>query len=158
MVADPMARRGSRRWLVPVAVLTVGLLGLLEPAASANWSVTVAANSGGEAASIAASSPTGVAAACVSSTGYTIKVSWTAPSTRVTKYTVYQATSTTSTPGTYTSTGTATTTSWTSGTLATGKNYWYEVVASYGTVWTSGYSTTTGESTISSTNPECKQP
>ncbi len=107
---------------------------------------------------MAASPPTGVTATCTSSTGYTINVSWTA-SAHATSYTIYQAKSTTTTPGTYSSAKSgATGTSWPTGTLTTGYNYWYEVAAVYSTKWTSAKSAATGETTISSTNPECQQP
>jgi hypothetical protein len=158
-VTDPMARRLTLRWVLFAVVLAVSLASGIQPAAGTSWTVSLKTGSGGEAASIAASPPTGVTATCVSSTGYTIKISWTAPNTHVTSYTVYQATSTTTTPGTYASVKTGvTTTSWTTGTLTTGENYWYEVVSLFGTIWTSAKSSATGETTISSTNPECKQP
>jgi len=154
-----MARRLTNRWLLFAVVLVASLVSGIRPAAGSNWSVTLQTGSAGEAASLAASPPTGVAAACVSSTGYTIKVTWTAPNTHVSSYTIYQAKSTTGTPGTYSLTATGVTgTSWTSGTLGTGYNYWYEVVALYGTIWQSAKSSATGETTISSSNPECKQP
>lgn len=105
---------------------------------------------------MAASFPTGVAAACTSTTRYAIKVSWTA-STQATSYTIYQAKSTTTTPGTYTSVKSGTTgTSWTTGTLTTGYNYWNEVAAVLSTKWTSAKSAATGETTISSTG--CQSP
>jgi hypothetical protein len=153
-----MVRPVLPRWLVLVGVLVVSLLDQVQPAAATNWSVALNTGSGGEVASMATSPPTGVTAACPSSTGYTIKVSWTA-STHATSYAIYQAKSTTTTPGTYSSAQTGVTgTSWTTGTLATGYNYWYEVATVYGKNWTSAKSTATGETTISSTSPECKQP
>ncbi|MGD0743333.1 MAG: hypothetical protein ABSA31_08640 [Acidimicrobiales bacterium] len=156
-----MARRVSARWVVLTVALSLGLLGQVQPAEGVGtaWSVALRAGSGGEAASIAASPPSGVAAACVSSGGKTISVSWTAPNTHVSSYTVYQATSTTGTPGTYSSVATGQTgLSWTTGTLTTGRNYWYEVVSAYSSSWTSAKSAATGETTISSSSPQCRQP
>jgi cellulose 1,4-beta-cellobiosidase len=86
----------------------------------------------------------------------TIKVSWTAV-THATTYTVYD--STTSATGTYSSVAAGVaTTSWTSGTLSSGTNYWFEVTASVGSNWTTAKSSATAESTINSTSPYCSQP
>lgn len=77
--------------------------------------------------------------------------------THATTYSVYE--STTTATGTYTSVATGvTTTSWTSGTLTAGTNYWFEVLAVIGTNWAGTRSVATGESTIQSSNPYCKQP
>ena len=153
-----MVRPVLPRWLVLVGVLVVSLLDQVQPAAATTWSVALMTGSGGEAASMATTPPTGVTAACPSSTGQTIKVSWTA-SAHATSYTIYQAKSTTATPGTYSSAQSGVTgTSWTTATLTAGYNYWYEAATVYGSNWTSAKSTATAETTISSTSPECKQP
>lgn len=126
------------------------------PAWASNWVVPLYSGSSGEGHSNALpTAPGSPAAACVSSTGKTIKVTWSAVALAAT-YTVYDTT--TSATGTYTSVATGvTTTSWTSGTLATG-NYWYEVTAYQGTNWQSPKSSATAETTISSTGTTCKQP
>jgi len=126
--------------------------------AAGNWVVHVAAGSKGEAhAQALPSAPTGVSATCAAPTiSKTIKVSWTAV-THATNYAVYD--STTSATGPYSSiaSGVATT-SWTSGTLTTGTNYWFEVTVNFGSNWVSAKSSATGESTINGVNPFCIQP
>jgi hypothetical protein len=153
-----MTRRVSARWLFLAVVLTVIVLGQVPSVGASNWSVVLETGSRGEAESMTASPPASVAASCVSPSGYTIDISWSAV-THASSYTVYQSKTTSSSPGTYTSAKTGVTgTSWTTGTLATGYNYWYEVVSVYSTPWTSAKSTASGETTISSSSPECKQP
>ncbi len=126
--------------------------------ASGNWVVHVAAGSKGEAhAQALPSAPTGVSAACSApTTSKTVKVSWSAV-THATNYSVYD--STTSATGTYSlvASGVAAT-SWTSGTLTTGTNYWFEVTVNFGSNWASAKSSATGESTINGSNPFCVQP
>ena len=146
---------GSR---VPRLILIVVVAGMILPitdtAWGSNWVPTVRAASSGEGrAQGIPAAPTGVVAACTSSTAKTVKVSWTAV-TKATNYTVYEAT--TSATGTYSSVATGVTTaSWTSGTL-TAANYWFEVAAHIGTNWLGTNSSATGESTISS--GRCVQP
>ncbi|MGP8066322.1 MAG: hypothetical protein ACLP81_08100 [Acidimicrobiales bacterium] len=125
--------------------------------AATNWTVSLKTGSGGEAQSIAASPPTGAAAACTSPSTRTIKVSWTAPSpsTHLTSYTVYD--STTGTPGTYTPLQTGATSPYTTASLPA-DNYWFEVVAIYASTWSSAYSTATAETTIAWGGTECKVP
>jgi hypothetical protein len=115
--------------------------------------------SGGEAASLtAAPPPTAVAAACVSTTGYKIKLTWTAPAHASTYNVLVSTTSATSGFGAAPSGSGLTTTSFTSANLATG-NYWYEVAAIDGTNWTSSDAPANLETTISTTTtPHCKQP
>jgi hypothetical protein len=155
-----MTRRVCVRWLVLTVALTLGLLGQIQPAGGAgtNWSVGLKSGSGGEAASLtAAPPPTGVAAACVSTTGYTIKVSWTAPA-HASSYNVLV--STTSGSGGFGAAPSGTglkTTTFTSATLGAG-NYWYEVAAVDGSNWTSSDVVASSETTISTSSPHCKQP
>ena len=67
--------------------------------------------------------------------------------------------STTSATGTYSLAASGVTgTSWTSGTLTSGTNYWFEVTVNIGSNWASGKSSATGESTINSVTPFCIQP
>jgi hypothetical protein len=124
--------------------------------AATNWIVTLHSSSAGESSAQALpAAPTGVAAACTSSSTETIKVTWSAV-TLATTYSVYD--STTSATGTYTLvTSGVSATSYTTASLSSG-NYWYEVTASIGTHWAGSKSTATGETTIASTSPECKQP
>lgn len=156
-----MARRVSARWLVVTVALTLGLLGQVQPAGGAgtNWSVALKTGSGGEAASLtAAPPPTAVAAACVSTTGYTIKVTWTAPAHASSYNVLVSTTSGTSGFGAAPSGTGLKTTSFTSATLGAG-NYWYEVAAVDGTNWTSSDAAANSETTISTTTtPHCKQP
>ncbi len=102
--------------------------------------------SGSKGEAHAQAAPTGVSAACTSSSAQTVKVSWVGVS-KATTYTVYDAT--TWATGTYTSIASGvTTSSWTSATLSAA-NYWFEVTAYTGTNWVSAKSTVTAESRIS---------
>ncbi len=150
-----------RTLLVAAPIALVGLLLASSTGvawSATNWTVTLHAASSGEGHSqTVPSAPTGVTAACTNpSFSKTITVSWTAV-THATTYTVYD--STTSATGTYSSIATGvTTTSWTSGTLTSGTNYWFEVTVSVGSNWTSAKSSATGESTINFFSPYCVQP
>ncbi|HEX4163557.1 MAG TPA: hypothetical protein VHZ05_13725 [Acidimicrobiales bacterium] len=152
-------RRGTLLVATPIALVGL-LLGSSTGAAwpATNWTVTLRTASSAESHSqTVPSAPTGVSAACnAPTTAKTIKVSWTAV-THATTYTVYD--STTSATGTYTAiaTGVAAT-SWTSGTLNSGTNYWFEVTVSVGSNWTSTKSSASTESTINSLSPFCVQP
>jgi hypothetical protein len=126
--------------------------------AASNWVVHVGAGSKGESqASVLPAAPTGIAASCAApTTAKTIKVTWNAV-THATTYSVYD--STTSAGGTYSLVASGvSTTSWTSGTLTSGTNYWFEVVGVVGSNWASVKSSASAESTINSTNPFCIQP
>jgi cellulose 1,4-beta-cellobiosidase len=152
-------RRGTLLVAAPIGLVAL-LVGSSTGAAWAatNWTVTLHTASSAESHSqTVPSAPTGVSAACnAPTTAKTIKVSWTAV-THGTTYTVYD--STTSATGAYSSIATGVTTaSWTSGTLTTGTNYWFEVTVSVGSNWTSAKSSASTESTINSTSPFCVQP
>jgi hypothetical protein len=126
--------------------------------AASNWVVHVAAGSKGESqASVLPAAPTGIAATCAApTTSKTIKVTWNAV-THATSHSIYD--STTSAGGTYSLVASGVvTTSWTSGTLTSGTNYWFEVVAVVGSNWASVKSSASAESTINSSNPFCVQP
>ena len=98
----------------------------------------------------------GPAATCAApSSAKTVTLTWTAV-THATGNTIYA--STTSATATDTSIGTVTTSPWTSGTLTSGTNYWFEVVANIGSNWSSGKSSVTSECTINSASPYCVQP
>jgi hypothetical protein len=156
-----MARRVSARWLVLTVALTLGLLGQVQPAGGAGtkWTVALKSGSRGEAASLtAAPPPTGVAAACVSTTGYTIRVTWIAPA-HASTYNVLVSTTSASSGFSTAPSGTGlTTTTFTSASLGAA-NYWYEVAAVDGSSWTSSDAVANSETTISTmTTPHCKQP
>ena len=144
-----------------VLLLVVGSCILLsDPVADAasNWVVHIAAGSKGESqASVLPLAPTGIAASCAApTTAKTIKVTWNAV-THATTYSIYD--STTTAGGTYSLMASGVSgTSWTSGTLTSGTNYWFEVVAVVGSNWASVKSSASAESTINSTNPFCIQP
>jgi hypothetical protein len=126
--------------------------------AASNWSVQVAAGSKGESqATVLPVAPTGISATCAApTTAKTIKVTWNAV-THATTYSVYD--STTTAGGTYSLVASGVSgTTWTSGTLTSGTNYWFEVVATVGSHWASVKSSASVESTINSTNPFCVQP
>jgi hypothetical protein len=155
-----MARRVSARWLFLTVALTLGLLGQVQSAGGAgtNWSVALRSGSRGEAASLtAAPPPTGVTAACVSTWGYTIKVSWIASAHASTYNVLVSMTSASSGFGAAPSGTGLKTTTFTSATLGAG-NYWYEVAAVDGSSWTSSDVVANLETTISTTTPHCKQP
>jgi hypothetical protein len=154
--------KGRRCTLLVAAPIALGGLLLVSSTGAAwaatNWTVTLHTASSAEAHSqTVPSAPTGATATCnAPTTAKTIKVSWTAV-THATTYTVYD--STTSATGTYSSIATGvTTTSWTSGSLNTNTNYWFEVTVSIGSNWTSAKSSATAESTINLFSPFCVQP
>lgn len=144
----------SLRPFVVTVLLTAVLLVGAGTSWASSWVVKVAPGGSGEATALGApAAPSGVAAACTSSTMKTVNVTWSAV-THATSYSLYQ--STTSASGTYSvaASGVAGT-SWTSSKLASG-NYWFEVAAFVGTNWLSVKSSATGESTISGSG--CVQP
>lgn len=142
-----------------VLVVAVSLSGFVAPlaaSAATGWMVQLVASSKGETKAQALPvAPTSVSATCnAPTTSMVIKVTWNGI-THATNYAVYQATSTTSTPGSYTKLTTVTTTSWISGTLTAGTNYWYKVVTDVGTNWAGAQSAATTERSITSANPFC---
>ncbi len=139
---------------VGMAALTLACVG---PAAASSWAIAVGTGSSGEVQSSSLpAAPGGPAAACVSSSSNTIKVTWSAV-TDASSYTVYEATSASTGPYSAAATG-ITSTSWTSGSLSSG-NYWFEVSAYEGTNWQSTDSAATAESTVtSSPSKTCRQP
>jgi hypothetical protein len=125
---------------------------------ASNWVATVASGSKGESqATSLPATPGSVGATCAApTTAKTIKVTWSAVSL-ATSYSVYD--STTSATGTFSLlAGGVTGTSWTSGTLTSGKNYWFKMTATIGNNWISAQSAASPESTINSTAPFCVQP
>jgi len=154
-------KQGARSFVLALTCVAVSLLlpwTVTGAWAAGNWVVHAAAVTSGEAhAQALPSAPTGVSAACPApTTSKTIKVSWTAV-THATTYSVYDSTTAATGPYTVIASGVATT-SWTSGTLTTGTNYWFEVTVNFGSNWTSAKSSATGESTINGANPFCIQP
>lgn len=114
--------------------------------ASAAWSVGVAGGGRGQAASAAAPAvPSGVAAACTSATGQTIRVSWTAAS-RATSYAVYE--SVTGAAGVYTLLAAWPASPYTTGTLTPAVTYYFEVEAVSGSSWASALSSPTAGHSI----------
>jgi len=149
----------------PLLVVLAGALLVSSAAAhgawgATTWAVHAAAASAGEAqAQALPAAPASPNATCAApTTSKTVTLTWAAVPD-ASAYAVYEATSTTSTPGSYSSAKTGlTATSWTTGTLSAAKNYWFEVVADIGTNWVSAFSAATAESTINSANPYCVQP
>jgi hypothetical protein len=142
--------------LLLAALLSTVLLISSGAAFASSWTLTLQAGSAAEAQAQAAPlAPTGVSAACVSSTEREVKVTWGAVA-HTSSYTVYD--STTSSSSGYASVATGQTgTSWTSGTLSAG-NYWFKVAAYVGTKWVSANSAATAETTIKTSGTECTQP
>jgi hypothetical protein len=155
-LGDPDEGAGSflRRLALIGVVAAVFLAAAGSTAWASTWAIVLRSGSAGESRAQAVPvAPTGITAACTSSTTRTVKVTWTAVA-KATSYTVYDAT--TSATGTYTSVASGVTTaSWTSGTLAAA-NYWFEVVAFTGTNWSGPKSTASPESTTTSSG--CTQP
>jgi hypothetical protein len=152
---SPATTMRSRRTAGFVIVVAVGLLlGTAGTAWATNWVLALHTGSSGEPkAQGAPATPAGATAVCTSSSGKTIKVSWSTV-TKATSYSVYEAT--TSASGTYSLVASGVSaTSWTSGTLSAA-NYWFEVAAYVGTNWLGTKSSATAESTISSSG--CVQP
>jgi hypothetical protein len=125
------------------------------PASASSWTVAAKTGSTGESrAQAGPAAPTGVSDTCVSSSEREVTVTWNAV-TDASNYSVFKSTTLT---GSYLSAATKVTgTSWTSGTLAAGTVY-FKVEALVGTNWVSAESTATGETTLSTSNPECTQP
>ncbi len=139
------------------AVLTAACLLWAVPASATTWAAALGSGSHGESqAKPAPSPPATVSTVCVApATERVVTVSWTAV-TDATTYSIFKSTSTST--GSYSSTATGLTgTSWESGTLATG-NVWFEVEAFVGTNWVSAKSSASNETTLASSNPECKVP
>jgi hypothetical protein len=124
---------------IPAVALVVGLLTVsASPASASAWTAALAGGSKALASAGSLVAPTGLASACVSPTGTTIKLTWTA-ATLASSYTVLQATDSTG----YTAVATGVTgTSWTSGALPDGFNYYYEVTSVKGN-WSSAPSAST---------------
>ncbi len=140
-----------RKGVLVAIVLTVGLVATSGPvAASTKWAISLAAGSHGEAHATSLGTPTGTAGACVSPTGATIKVTWSAPA-HATSYTVYDST-TSSSSGFAIVAASVAGTSWTSGTLAAA-TYWFKVTAHVGN-WTSAQSASSTPRVITSA-PGC---
>ena len=122
------------------------LLSVPGTASASNWSNPLASASHGQARSQGLPSPPSpVSAACISPTGKTIKVTWSA-ATHASSYTVYKSTVSATSGYTVAASG-ITTTTWTSGTLSNA-TYWFEVSTSVGTSWVSPNLTATGSHTI----------
>jgi hypothetical protein len=147
-------RAPAYRFVLVVALSFALLVGGAGTAWASKWVVALATGSKGEAhAQAAPVAPTGVGAVCTSSSGKTIKVTWSAV-THATSYLIYESTTSASSGFTLVASG-VTGTSWTSATLSSA-NYWFEVAAAIGTNWLGAKSASTGESTISSSG--CVQP
>jgi hypothetical protein len=148
---------GSRslRLLILPAALVLGALQIGVGSAATNWKPNLAASSSGEAQSQGPPGAPVASAACTSSTGKTISVSWSAVS-KATSYSVYQST-TSGTAGYSLAASGVSGTTWTSASLSAG-NYWYEVAAIIGSNWAGSQSSATGETTIKSGSITCTQP
>jgi hypothetical protein len=147
----PMLSANARH--VAQATILLALLLLFDSASAGAtpWVVGLTGTRTGEAQAAAAPpAPTGVVAACISSSGATIKVTWTAV-THASSYTIWQSTTSATSGFSVVATG-VTSTSWTSGTLAK-TSYWFQVSAFIGSNWTSANSTASAKRTI--TNSGC---
>ncbi len=126
-----------RKGTLVATILMVSLMATSMPvSASTNWHISLAAASHGEARATSLATPSGTAGTCVSPTGATIKVTWSA-TTHASSYTVYDST-TSSSSGFAIVAASVVGTSWTSGSLAAA-TYWFKVTAHVGT-WTSSQS------------------
>lgn len=140
---------GRNRWsrLLLAACLTFALLSATGIASASSWVETLHSGSSGQAqARVLPSAPVSVLAACTSSSGKTMKVTWAAL-ILATSYSVYQSKTSASTGYSLAASG-VTTTSWTSGTLSNG-TYWFEVAGYIGTNWASASSAASASHVIS---------
>jgi hypothetical protein len=114
--------------------------------ARATWTIGVDGTPKGEATADAAPpAPTGVVAVCTSSSGATVKITWTAVG-HASTYTIWESTTSATSGFSAVATGVSGT-SWTTGTLASGK-YWFEVSARVGANWASPNSTASAKRTV----------
>lgn len=144
----PTLTTGAHR--VSHAILLLALVLLFEcRSAQATWAIGLGGTRTGEARATAAPpAPAGVAAACVSSSGTTVKVTWTAV-TLASTYKIWKSTTSATSGFSVTATG-VTGTSWTSATLAAG-GYWFEVSALVGANWATANSVASAKRTITVT-------
>jgi hypothetical protein len=129
------------------AATATAILAVAGAASASTWAMGLQASSHGAShAQAVPSAPTGISAVCAATKGE-VTISWTSLA-HATNYTVYDTT--TSAAGTYSSltSGIATTSS-TTAVLISGKNYWFEVGAYFGTNWAGTRSTASTERQIS---------
>lgn len=153
------ASRSAARGL-PGLLSSAGLCALLlisaTPAFASSWLLVLQSGSSAEAhAQPAPSTPSGVSAACVSSSQQKVTVAWTTVA-HASSYTIFDSTTSSTTGYVSTASGVAAT-PWTSGTLSAA-NYWFEVAAYVGTTWVSANSSATVETTIKTSGTKCTQP
>jgi hypothetical protein len=140
-----------RKGALVATTLVLSLVATSMPvSASTNWHISLAAGSRGEAHATSLATPTGGAGTCVSPTGATIRVTWSA-TTHATRYTLYDST-TSSSSGFAVVAASVAGTSWTSGSLAAA-TYWFKVTAHVGR-WTSSQSASSAPRVITSV-PDC---
>ena len=133
---------------VGTVVLVFSLLAGTGVASATAWTDALASGSKAQAqAQVLPSAPGGVSAACTSSSGKTIKVTWSAVA-HATSYSVYKSTTSSSSGFSVTASGVSTT-SWTSATLSNA-TYWFQVAADIGTNWQGANSASTASHVISS--------
>jgi hypothetical protein len=136
-----------RRLRVGTVVLTFSLLAGTGMASATSWTDALASSSKAQAqAQVLPSAPAGVSAACTSSSGKTIKVTWSAV-THASSYSVYKSTTSSSSGFSVTATGVVGV-SWTSGTLSNA-TYWFQMAADIGTNWLGANSASTASHIIS---------
>jgi hypothetical protein len=135
-----------------LAVATgLGLAG--DPATASTWAMPLHSGSRAEAkAQPVPAAPSGIAAACVSSSSQQVNVTWSSVA-HATSYTVYDSVTSATTGFSVVATGVAGTT-WTNATLSANK-YWFEVLVVVGTNWKSANSTASSPRTTSSSAPNC---
>jgi hypothetical protein len=144
-----VTRRGQLAGRAAALALVTALVAAPAAPAGAAWVAALAGGSKGKAAAGSLSAPTGLVASCVSGTGTTIRVTWSAAA-RATSYTVLQSTTSETAGFTNIATG-VTGTTWTSPARADGFNYYYKVATVTGN-WSSAASLSTPRRYIASGN------
>jgi hypothetical protein len=131
---------------VLMVVFTGVLVSVPGAAWASSWVIPLNVGSRGDAQGhTLPPAPSGVAAACSSSSGKTIKVTWNSV-THASSYSIYQSTVSGASGFSLAASG-VTGTSWTSGTLSNA-TYWFEVAAKIGTNWAGPNSTATASHAV----------
>jgi hypothetical protein len=151
--ANRSRRRAHLGLVASTAVLCAALCAAGPASAASAWTVGATTRTG-EAQAQALAAPGNVTATCTNPTSArTITVTWT--SVPHATYTIYQSTTSATSGFSVTASGVSGT-SWTSGTLTSGRTYWYEVAAVLSTNWQSSPSAATTGRKINLLSPYCQ--
>jgi hypothetical protein len=141
------------RTLRAVVALTAVLASSCAIAAAAGWTTSLTGGAGATRSKAAPSAPASPAAICVSSSGRTVRISWTAVA-GATSYTVYDSTN--GYTGPYASYATGLSSSpYTTSNLPSG-TYYFKVAAVFGSNWVGAQTSATAGRQIQNSNPNCQ--